>query len=103
MDEEGVEGVADAYPAGFGVVDDATPHLKVTIEVEICVDNPGSGLDYRHLGVVAYKVNQPASTTRDADINLADRPEEGGGGFMSGGEQGCRVDGDAVEAQGLDV
>ena len=64
MDDEAVEGIADADTARLGVEDDGRGFVEVGSTVDIAVDNAGTGFDDGHLGVLADIVDKTAAAAR---------------------------------------
>ncbi len=94
MHEEAVKGVADAHPAGLGVMDDGFAFLQVGGLVEVSVHDAGAGFDHGHLGVLPDKIDQALASPRNQHIHVADRVEQRLGGLAVRGEQGhnSRID-----------
>ena len=96
VDDEGVERVADAGAAGFGVEDDLLAQFKVAAFVEIGVHNACAGFDDGNLGVVAHKVDQLLAPSWNDHVDVANRIEHDGGGLTLSGEQVNGIGVDAV-------
>ena len=88
MDDEAVEGVADAHAARLGVADDGAAFGEVALCVEIGVDDAGTGLDDGDAGVLAHEADQPRTAAGDHHVDIAHGPEQGRHGFVAGGQQG---------------
>ena len=87
MDDQAVEGVAHADPAGLGVGDDADALREVAIGIKIGVDDAGTGFDARDLGIVADKVDETAAATGDDEVHEAVGLQHFLGRFVRGRKQ----------------
>ena len=76
MDEQAVEGVADAHPACLGIIDDPTAFLQVAVFVEVGMNNACSCLYDRHTGIAADEVDELPSSTGNAEVNIADSTKQ---------------------------
>ena len=65
VDDQAVEGVADAHAARLGVADHGTSLFEVAVDVEIGVDDAGARFDDRDAGVLADEADQPRPAARD--------------------------------------
>ena len=91
MNEQAVEGIADGYAAGLGVVDDRLAHLQVTILIKIGVHDTGTRLDDRYTGGVSDKVDEFATATGDAEVDIADGIQHLTRCLMGGGQEGYDI------------
>ena len=82
MDNEAVQGVADAHPSRLGVEDYLFADFQISAEVEVGVNHPGTRFDYRDPGVLADEINQFPASTRDADIYPARCSQHFRSGFV---------------------
>ena len=87
MNEQTVEGVADADAARLGVVDDGLAHLQVAVLVEVGVHHAGTRLDDGHAGRVAHEVDELAAATGYAEVDVAHGIEHLARGLVGGGQQ----------------
>ena len=99
MDDEAVEGVADAHAPRLGVADHGAAFRQVAVRVEIGVDDARAGLDDGNAGVLAHEADQPGTAAGDHHIDVTHGPEQRRHGFVVGGQQGegRRVDALAAE------
>ena len=91
MNKQAIQRVADRYSTGLGIIDDGLTHFEVTVLVKIGVHNSGTSLDNRYTGGVTYEVDELASTTRDAEVDVADGIQHLTCCLMGGRQQGYNI------------
>ena len=99
MDDQAVEGVADADAPRLGVADHGAAFCQVAVEVEVGVDDACPGFDDRDAGVFAHEADQPRSAARDHNVDVTHGVQQRSGGLVARGQQGegRRVDALAAE------
>ena len=100
VDDEAVEGVADADATRLGIDDDGDGFLQVGGAVDIAVYDAGTRLDDWHAGVVADIVDEAVAATRDDEVHLAVGCQQAVGVLVAGEQQGA-LGGQAVALQHL--
>ena len=99
VDDQAVEGVADAHAARLGVADHGTSLFEVAVDVEIGVDDAGARFDDRDAGVLADEADQPRPAARDDYVDIAHGAQQRPHGFVPRGEQREGVFVDAFGAE----
>lgn len=87
MNNEAVEGIADAHAPRFSVKDNTASLLRIAGLIEVCAHHTGTGLYHRHAGRISHEINQPTAATRDTQVNIADGRQQRRRGLMCGGQQ----------------
>ena len=72
VDDEAVEGVADADAPRLGVADHGAAFRQIAVEVEVGVDDARPGLDHGYAGVFAHEADQSraAALAREAHEHI---------------------------------
>ena len=91
VDEETIQGIADADTACLGVVDDCFAHFQVTVLVKIGIHHASPRLDDRDAGSVAHEVDKFAAATWDAEVHIAHSIQH-----LARSLVGCRQQGDNI-------
>ena len=65
VDDEAVEGVADADAPRLGVADHGAAFRQIAVEVEVGVDDARPGFDHGYAGVFAHEADQSRAAARD--------------------------------------
>ena len=87
MDEQAVEGVADADATSLGVVDDACAFLHISCFIEIGMTHACSCLDDGNGGFLTNEVDETLGTTRNDQIYPTSCMQQLGCGFVGGGKK----------------
>ena len=101
VDDEAVEGVADADAPGFGVADYGAAFCEVAVAVEVGVDDAGAGFDDRNAGVFAHEADQARAAARNDDVDVTHGVQQRSDGGVVRRKQGEGVFVDAFAAQGF--
>ena len=99
MDDEAVEGVADADAPRLGVADHGAAFRQIAVEVEVGVDDARPGLDHGYAGVFAHEADQSRAAARDHHVDVTHGVQQRSGSLVTRGQQGegRRVDALAAE------
>ena len=97
VDQQRLGGIADAWPAGLGVQQNAFGHVEIGGLVNVDVAVADAGLDGRHLRVADHRVDQSGSPARDHHIDEpAGLDQMGDAGPVIAGQQLHRVGGQVL-------
>ena len=91
MHQQTIQGVADRDTTGFGVVDDGTAHLQVTILVEVGVHHASACLYNGDASCITHKINEFTSAARDAEIHIAYSIQHLASSLVGGWQQGYNI------------
>ena len=78
IDQQGLEGVADARPLHLGVDGDLGRHRGIRARVEIEVHHAGAGLDHRDLRFAHDRVDEGGAPARDQHVDETARLHQRG-------------------------
>ena len=101
MDDEAIKGIAHTYASSLGIVDDTLAHIEVAKFIEVSMHHTSSCLDDRHLGIVAHKVNQFATASGNAHIDVSYGIEHLSRSLMCGFQKGDHIRIDTICLQHL--
>lgn len=71
MNNQTVERIAYAHPAGFGIEHDIAAFFQISVTVEIGVAYPGSGFDNRYKRMFAYIIYQSTAASWNDKVDLS--------------------------------
>ena len=99
VDDEAVEGVADADAPRLGVADHGAAFRQIAVEVEVGVDDARPGFDHGYAGVFAHEADQSRAAARDHHVDVTHGVQQRSGSLVTRGQQGegRRVDAFAAE------
>ncbi len=99
VDEQRLDGVADAGTLAFGVDDDLFRHVEIGVAVDVHVADALVVFDDGDARFFRDGANQPFPAARDAEVDQVIELQQ----FVDGGAVSRRDDGDAVRRQTRDV
>ena len=76
MNQQAIQGIANAYTTSLGVIDNHPTFFPVTILIEIGMTNTRTGLDHWNLRMITHETDQSATTTRDDQVNQTNRLQQ---------------------------
>ena len=71
VDNQAVEGIANANTTCLGVADDSLAFLHVAIHIEVGVHHTSTRLDDRNTSCISHEIYQATTTTRNAQVDIA--------------------------------
>ena len=89
VDDKAVEGIADAYPSGLGIIDYKGTFLQVTVLIKIGVADTCTCLDDRYAGVVTHVIDESGTASRDDEVHYADGAKKSIAGLVACRQQGA--------------
>ena len=92
--QQAVQCVAHRHTPRLGIVHNALTHLQVTLLVEIGMNHPGPCLDDGHTGIVTHELDEPLTSARDTQVDVAHGIQHGCRSLVGGRQQrhDCGVD-----------
>ncbi len=87
MQNQAVQRIANAYTAGFGIENNVFPFFQITGFIKIGMADTGAGFDNGNLRILAYKIYQTLSATRNYHIHRSHRTHQFSSCFTTSREQ----------------
>ena len=91
VNQQAVQCIADAHPAGLGIADDGCPFGSVTGTIEVGMADACTGLDDRDCGMLAYVADESGTSARDEQVHAVIGTQQGVGALAVGRKQGHQV------------